>query len=166
MTTLTQRKLAEQEKVTYETQKITEDTRKDLEQSRAMATTQANVVASERKVTIAEFDAQSAVKKAEGDARSKTINAEADAGVITIVGNAEATKTKAIGTAEADVIKMKIDSMESGNYAAVQIAKSLADNRIKLVPDITVGSGGGTLMDVFLANMLKGQTNGATQEKK
>jgi uncharacterized membrane protein YqiK len=168
MKTLTDRKLAEQEKLTYEIQKMTEDTRKDLEQARAMAATQSNVVASERKVTIAEFDAQSSVKKAEGDAKSKTINAEADANVITIVGNAEATKTKAIGTAEADVIKMKIDSMESGNYAMVQVANSLASNHIKLVPDITVNSGasGGTLMDVFLATMLQNKPNGTPTDKK
>ena len=169
MTTLTDRKLAEQEQVTYQTQKLTEDTRKDLQQARAMADTQATVVASERKVTIAEFDAQSAVKKAEGDAKSKTINAEADANVITTVGNAEAEKTKAIGTAEADVIKLKIESMESGNYAAVQIANSLATNKIKLVPDITVGGGGehggGTIMDVMLATMLRNQ-NGLNTEKK
>jgi uncharacterized membrane protein YqiK len=167
MKTLTDRKLAEQEKVTYETQKMTEDTRKDLQQARAMADTQATVVASERKVTIADFDAQSAVKKAEGDAKSKTINATADANVITTVGNAEAEKTKAIGTAEADVIKLKIESMESGNYAAVQIANSLANNHIKLVPDITVtgaGEHGGGIVDVLIANMLRNQ-NGV-QEKK
>jgi hypothetical protein len=46
--------------------------------------------------------------------------------VITTVGNAEAEKTLAVGTAEADVIKLKINSMESGNYAAVQIATALA----------------------------------------
>jgi uncharacterized membrane protein YqiK len=169
METLTQRKLAEQEQITYGTQKLTEETRKDLQQAKAMADTQANVVASERKVSIADFDAQSAVKKAEGEAKAKTINAEADANVITTVGNAEATKTKAIGTAEADVIKQKISSMESGNYAAVQIANSLATNKIKLVPDITVtGSGdkgGGTIVDVLIANMLRNQ-NGVVKETK
>jgi uncharacterized membrane protein YqiK len=166
MKTLTDRKLAEQEKVTYETQKMTEDTRKDLQQARAMADTQATVVASERKVTIAEFDAQSAVKKAEGDAKSKTINAEADANVITTVGNAEASKTKAIGTAEAGVIKLKIESMESGNYAMVQVANALATNHVKMVPDITVGAGEGSgIMDVFLAQMLRSQNGNLTEKK-
>jgi hypothetical protein len=59
--------------------------------------------------------------------------------------------------------------MESGNYAAVQIAKSLAENHTKLVPDITVtGSGdkgGGTIVDVFIANMLRNQ-NGVVKETK
>ncbi len=73
---------------------------------------------------------------AEADARAKTINADADAKVVITVGNADAEKARAVGTAEADVIKMKIASMESGNYAAVQIATALASNHIKLVPDI------------------------------
>jgi uncharacterized membrane protein YqiK len=159
MKTLTDRKIAEQEQVTYKTQQLAEETRKDLQQAKAMADTQARVVDAERSVSIAEFAAQALVKQANGEAQSKTINANADATVITTVGNAEAEKTKAVGTAEADVIKMKISSMESGNYAAVQIAQALASNHIKLVPDIMAGGGndqGGGLINVLLAKMLTG----------
>ena len=160
MKTLTDRKLAEQEKVTYDTQRLAEETRKELEQARAMALTQARVVDSERSVTIAGFNAEAAIKQAEGQAKSKTINAEADAQVLMTVGNAEAEKTKAVGTAEADVIKLKIESMESGNYAAVQIAQALAENKIKLVPDIVAGGSGeggsgNTLVDVLLASVIR-----------
>jgi hypothetical protein len=81
--------------------------------------------------------------------------------VVKTVGEAEATKVKAIGTAEADVIKLKISSMEAGNYASVQVAQALAGSKIPIVPSIMVsGSGngqGGTLVDVLLANMLTGQ---------
>jgi uncharacterized membrane protein YqiK len=169
MKTLTDRKIAEQEQVTYKTQQLAEETRKDLQQARAMADTQAKVVDSERSVAIADFAAQASVKRAEGDAKSriigaeaeaksKTINAEADGNVITTVGNAEAEKTKAVGTAEADVIKLKIDSMESGNYAIVQVMQALAQNKVQLVPQIVAGGGGsqgGTLVDVLLANLLR-----------
>ena len=162
MKTLTDRKLAEQEQVTYKTQRLAEDTRKDLQQARAMADTQARVVDAERSVSIADFAAQAVVKKASGEAQAKTINAEADATVITTVGNAEAAKTEAVGTAEADVIKLKINSMESGNYAAVQIANALASNHIKLVPDIMAGGGGdqGSLINVLLARMLQADGKG------
>lgn len=159
MKTLTDRKIAEQEQVTYKTQQLAEETRKDLQQAKAMADTQARVVDAERSVSIADFAAQAVVKQATGEAQSKTINAEADGKVITTVGNAEAEKTKAVGTAEADVIKLKISSMESGNYAAVQIATALASNHIKLVPDIMAGGGGndqGGLINVLLAKMLTG----------
>jgi len=169
MKTLTDRKIAEQEQVTYKTQQLAEETRKDLQQARAMADTQAKVVDSERSVAIADFAAQASVKRAEGDAKSriigaeaeaksKTINAEADGNVITTVGSAEAEKTKAVGTAEADVIKLKIDSMESGNYAIVQVMQALAQNKVQLVPQIVAGGGGsqgGTLVDVLLANLLR-----------
>jgi len=166
MKTLTDRKLAEQEQVTYKTQRLAEDTRKDLQQAKAMADTQARVVDAERSVSIADFAAQAVVKKASGEAQAKTINAEADATVITTVGNAEAAKTEAVGTAEADVIKLKINSMESGNYAAVQIANALASNHIKLVPDIMAGGGGdqGSLINVLIARML--QAPGSNDQTK
>ena len=129
-----------------------------------MAATQAKVVDAERGVSIAEFQAKATIRKAEGEAKAKTVQAEADAMVVTTVGNAEATKTKAVGTAEADVIKMKIASMESGNYAIVQVANALAANKIPLVPQIMVSGGntgsgghGGTLVDVLLANLISGQ---------
>ena len=162
MKTLTDRKIAEQEQVTYKTQQLAEETRKDLQQAKAMADTQARVVDSERSVTIAKFGAEAAIEGARGQAQSKKINAEADANVITIVGNAEASKTLAVGTSEADVIKLKIDSMESGNYAAVQIAQALATNHIKLVPDIMAGGGAdqGSLINVLLAKMLQGPPHG------
>jgi uncharacterized membrane protein YqiK len=160
MKTLTDRKIAEQEQVTYKTQQSAEETRKDLQQARAMADTQARVVDSERSVTIAKFGAEAAIEGARGQAESKKINAEADANVIITVGNAEASKTLAVGTSEADVIKLKIDSMESGNYALVQVVQALASNKTQLVPQIVAGGGGaggqgGTLVDVLLANLIR-----------
>jgi len=162
MKTLTDRKIAEQETVTFETQRKAQEIRQQLQQATAMADTQAKVVDSERSVTIAEFQAKAAVKQAEGLAQAKTVQATADAMVVKTVGEAEATKVKAIGTAEADVIKLKIGSMEAGNYASVQVAQALAGSRIPIVPSIMVsgsaGNGqGGTLVDVLLANMLTGQ---------
>lgn len=159
MKTLTDRKLAEQEQVTYETQRLAQEVRKNLEQSTALANTQARVVDSERKVTIAEFEASAKVKMAEGDAKSKTINAEADGQVLTIVGAAEGAKIKSVGTAEADVIKLKIDSMQSGNYAAIEVARALSTSGFKLVPEIIAGGGTGdgnnSLVNMLLAMVIK-----------
>lgn len=163
MKTLTDRKLAEQEQITYQTQKMAEETRKELEQARAIANTQARVVDSERKVTIADYEAQATVKTAEGQGQSKKINAAADAEVTQLTGQAEAGKIKAVGTAEADVIKMKISSMESGNYAAIEVARALAGSGFKLVPDIVAGGGGenGTLVNVLLAGIVRDHMSGA-----
>ena len=183
MKPLTDRKIAEQEKVTYETQRLAEQTRKELQQARALADTQAKVVDAERRVQIADFDAQSSVKQAEGaarsriinaegDAKAKTTNADADAKVLQMVGAAEAAKTKLVGTSEADVIKLKIDSMQSGNYAGIEIAKALASSGTKLVPDIVAtggsGNGGGgltgngSLVEVLLASIIRDQLQKGT----
>ncbi len=158
MKTLTDRKLAEQEKITFQTQKLAEETRKELEQARAIAATQARVVDAERKVQIAEFDAQSSVKKAEGDAKSKTINAEADAKVLITVGDAQGKQITAVGTAEAAVIQKKTEAVGQSNFAVIEVSKALANVKIPLVPEVMAGGSdgkGGTLVDVLLANLIR-----------
>ena len=174
MKTLTDRKLAEQQKITFNTERMAEDTRKDLQQARALADTQARVVDAERSVQIAEFTAQATVKKAEGDlksktlnaegdAKAKTLNAEADATVLKMVGDAQAAKTLAVGNAEAEVIQKKTNAVGPANYATIEIGRSLAENRIKLVPEILVsgGAGGssGSIVDVLLANLVRDGLN-------
>jgi len=158
MKTLTDRKIAEQERVTYETQRQAQGVRQELQQATALADTQARVVDAERKVTIAEFEANAAVKFAEGNARSKTINAEADATVLRTVGEAEGAKILAVGSAEAKVIEQKVSSMEAGNYAVVQVAEALAKGGVKIVPDIVAGGGsdglGSGLTTVLLGNLI------------
>jgi len=157
MKTLTDRKIAEQEKITYDTQRLAEETRRELQQAKAMADTQANVVSIERTVQINEFAAQAAIKKAEGEAKSKTINAEADATVLKTVGAAEGEKIKAVGTAEADVITLKIKSMQSDNYAAIEVSRNLAGSANKWVPDIIAGGGAesnGSIMNVLIGMMV------------
>ncbi len=177
MRTLTDRKIAEQERVTYETQRQAQSVRQDLQQATALADTQARVVDAERKVTIAQFEASAAVKFAEGNAKSKTINAEADATVLRTVGEAEGAKILAVGGAEAKVIEQKVSSMEAGNYAVVQVAEALAKGGIKIVPDIVAGGStdglGGGLTTVLLGNLihqdyakrLSGKSGAATEEK-
>ncbi len=181
MKTLTDRKLAEQQKITFDTERMAEDTRKELQQARALADTQARVVDAERSVTIAEFAAQATVKKAEGDlraktlnaegdakaktlnaegdARAKSLNAEADATVLKMVGDAQAMKTLAVGNAEAEVIQRKTDAVGQVNYAMIEIGRALAENNIKLVPEIVVGGGiggsSGSIVDVLMANLVR-----------
>jgi uncharacterized membrane protein YqiK len=155
MKTLTDRKIAEQERTTYETQRQAQVVRQELEQATALAATQAKVVDAERQVSIAEFSAKAAVKSAEGQAQAKKINAEADATVLMTVGEAEAGKIKAVGGAEAEVTKLKILSMGSDNYAVVQVAQALAAAGVKLVPDVVAGGGSATLVDALLAGLLR-----------
>lgn len=163
MKTLTDRKIAEQERVTFETQRLAQVTKKEFEQAKATADTQATVVTAERSVQIAEFAASANVKKAEGDAKAKTINAEAEAMMLTTVGKAEGEKVKAIGLSEAEVIQKKTAAVGQGNYALIEVATALAEAKIALVPQISVtggvGANGGSngIVDVLLAQLVLAQ---------
>ncbi|HVU16838.1 MAG TPA: SPFH domain-containing protein [Candidatus Didemnitutus sp.] len=162
MKTLTDRKIAEQERVTYETQRQAEIVRKELQQARAVADTQAKVVDSERSVAIAEFAAQASIKRAEGEARARTAIAEADATVIKTVGGAEAEKTQKIGLAEAAVIKQKVEATSRDNFVAIEVARALAGSGQKLVPDIMAGgnAGGTSIIELLAASMFKDRLAG------
>ena len=168
MKTLTDRKIAEQERVTYETQRLAEVVRKELQQAKALADTQAKVVDSERSVAIAEFAAQANVKKAEGEAKARTAIAEADARVLRTVGAAEAEKTQLVGLAEATVIKQKVAATNQENYVSVEIARALASSGQKLVPDIMAGGssgGGSTIIEMLAASMFKTRLDADRQGK-
>lgn len=158
MKTLTDRKLAEQQKTTFETQKLAQETRKDLQQAQAMADTQPQVVTAERTVQIKAFEADAAVKEAEGEMKANKLIAEGEAYATRVTGEGLADKTIKVGTAEADVIKLKIASMEAGHYASIQVAEALAKSG-KLVPEVLVSGGGegdqSGIVSVLLAGMLR-----------
>ena len=167
MKTLTDRKIAEQERITYGTQREAEEVRKSLAQAKAQADTQPSVVMAERDVEIAEFDARAMVKKAEGDAQAKTLNAEADAKVLGLVGKAEGEKITAVGEAEARVIKLKTDAVGQSNFALIEVGRALAENKIQLVPEIVAGGGSGeggnSLVNILMASLIRDGLKGTTK---
>ncbi|MGZ3763258.1 MAG: SPFH domain-containing protein [Mucilaginibacter sp.] len=191
MKTLTDRKLAEQEKITYEIQRNAQVERKEFESAKAGADMQPEVVKSTRtveintqvaasKVAVAKGEAESKTINAEADAKVKTINAKADAEVKTVNatadanatqlnGTAEAGKIKAIGLAEAEVTKQKTQAMGSEQYAIVRVAETLASNHVKLVPDILVsgksGEGNGMIDALIGTELLKKLQSEAAKEK-
>jgi len=171
MKTLTDRKLAEQEQITYGTQEQAEMIRKNLAQATAMADTQPGVVTAERSVQIASFTADAAVKTAQGQAKAKEVNATADAMVLKTVGAAEGEKILAVGTSEAEVIKKKTAAMDPEKYAMVEVARALAASGFKLVPDIVAtGGAGGTaggnsLVNILLASVIRDNVNKPNDKK-
>lgn len=167
METLTNRKIAEQQKATFSVQREAEDNRKELQQAKAMADTQPQVVAAERQVSIEEFNARAAVKKAEGaklaavlaaegSSQAAILAAQGSAQATKLTGEAEAGKTLAVGEAEAEVTKKKIASMEAGNFAGIEIARALASSKVPLVPEVMGGTAeGGSMLSLFLASMFR-----------
>jgi uncharacterized membrane protein YqiK len=157
MKTLTDRKLAEQETITYDTQKLAQDTRKQFESAKALANMQPEVVTSHQQVEIKKNLAAAKIEEARGDSESKTINAAADAQVTTVTGSADAGKILAVGNAEAEVTKKKTEAMGTKEFAQVQMIKFLAENNIKIVPEILVnGSGQGDdgILSALIGNEL------------
>ncbi len=160
MKPLTDRKIAEQERVTYETQRAAEQVRQELEQARALATTQARVVDAERSVKIAEYAANATIEASKGQAQAKKINAEADAKVLILVGEAEGTKISAVGKAEAAVIQQKTAAVGQANFALIEVSRALAGAGVELVPQIMAGGGGAgeggssSLVNLLLTQLL------------
>lgn len=105
MKTLTDRKLAEEQNVTYETQKKAEVTRQALEKETAIADIQKEIVKADQGVLIANRIADAAVKKAEGEASSIKIQANAEAERTKVISFAEAERTKVTANAEAEKVK-------------------------------------------------------------
>ncbi len=176
MKTLTDRKLAEEQKITYETQKKAQETRQTLEKETAVADMQKEIVKADQGVLIAERIADASVKKATGDANSVRLqaNAEADrlkllasgeaektrllakadsekiellakaeAEKISLTGNAEAEKILAIGKSNAESYKLSVDAMGGDNFTQLKVMESIAQQNVKIMPDVLIGNGEG-----------------------
>jgi uncharacterized membrane protein YqiK len=105
MKTLTDRKLAEEQKVTYDTQMKAQETRQSLEKETAIADIQKEIVKADQGVLIAERIADASVKKATGDANSVRLQANAEADRLKLLASGEAEKTRLLAKADAEKIE-------------------------------------------------------------
>ena len=105
MKTLTDRKIAEEQKVTYETQMKAQETRQSLEKETAIAEIQKEIVKADQGVLIAERIADASVKKATGDANSVRLQATAEADRLKLLASGEAEKTRLMAKADAEKIE-------------------------------------------------------------
>jgi len=182
MKTLTDRKIAEEQQVTYDTQRMAQAKRQEFEKANAIADMQKEVVKSEQSVNIAERNAAAEVKAAEGRAKAVELDAEAKAKAtklsanaeaerITVTGNAEASKKLAIGKSEAEAYRLAVEAMGEDNFTKFKVTESIGANKIKVIPDVLIGggaNGGGSLdglMGLQLMQMMKGQVPEIIQEK-
>lgn len=185
MKTLTDRKLAEEQKVTYETQRMAQETRQSLEKETAVADMQKEIVKAQQGVQIAERIADAAVKKANGEAAGVKVQSEAEAQRVKVIaqaeaeklrlmGNAEAERTRATGEAEAAKIlavgksnatsyQLQVESMGGDNFVKMKIAEIIGKEGVKIMPDVLIagGEGGGQIVDLLGLKMLENwQKNG------
>jgi uncharacterized membrane protein YqiK len=148
MSTLTDRKLAEEQQKTYEVQEMAQRQRQQLVRETAQAEIQSKLVQSEQGVRMAELQANAQIKQATGEAESIRLRAS---------GEAEAIR--ATGNAKADAYRVGAQALGPNGYTAVQLMQIIGDQQVKVVPDVSVsganGAGGSGLADALLAMLLR-----------
>lgn len=158
MQTQTERKIAEEQRKTYEVQQMAQTQRQQLVRETALADIQQAMVQSEQNVNIADLKAQAQIKQATGEAESTRLKAS---------GEAEAIR--ATGNAKAETYRAGVEALGSQSYTAMQLMQIIGDRRVRLIPDVLVnGSGGGnnSLVDGLLTLLLwnqNGKPNGLVQ---
>ena len=166
METLTTRKLAEEQKKTYDAERLAQETRKTLEAEKALAEKQHELVNEEQNILIAQRKAQAAVRHAEGESTAMSTRAQgeaeairrrgtAEAEISAVKGENEARAIQAVGLARAEAARKGVEAM-GDFYGLLQIFTTLADKGIRLTPDVLVGGTNGTASDAVLA-LLAGQ---------
>jgi uncharacterized membrane protein YqiK len=128
MKTLTDRKIAEEQKVTYDTQMKAQETRQSLEKETAIAEIQKDIVKADQGVLIAERIADASVKKATGDANSVRLQATAEADRVRLVASGEAERTRLLAKADAEKIEWlaKADAERISLTGNAEAEKTLA----------------------------------------
>lgn len=130
---LKEREIANQEITTFDRQRDSQMKRIEMEKAKGVADMQKDLSTSSVKIEI---------KKNEADA--KKAEADGEAYYTSETGKAEGQKRRAIGMADADAYKAQVDALGQTPTAMVNIAKSLAEHNIKVVPDILVTGGSGS----------------------
>jgi len=151
MQTQTDRKLAEEQRKTYEMQEAAQKQRQQLVRQTSLADIQHQVVGAEQGVNIAELQANAQVKQATGEAEATRLRAH---------GEAEAIR--ATGQAKAEAYRAGVESLGAQPYTIMQLMQIVGDRNVRIVPDVAVSGTNASpgLVDGLLGLMLHNQSNG------
>jgi len=150
METQTDRKIAEEQRKTFEVQQAAQKQRQQLVRETAQANIQQDLVAAEQGVNIAELRANAQVKQASGEGESIRLRA---------VGESEAIR--ATGNAKADAYRAGVQSLGTQGFTAVQLMQIIGDQKVKVVPEVSVSGGAGAgLTDGLLGVLLRREVDG------
>src|SRR2546427_12086300 len=156
MQTQTDRKIAEEQRKTYEVQEAAQKQRQQPVRQTSLADIQHQVVGAEQGVNIAELKANANVKQATGEAESTRLRA---------LGEAQAIR--ATGQAKAEAYRVGVEALGTQGYTVMQLMQIVGERNVRIVPDVAVsGANGNTgLVDGLLGVMLRNQTNGKAGTK-
>lgn len=146
MKTQTDRKIAEEQKKTYEVQEAAETQRQQLVRQTSLADIQHQVVGAEQGVQISELHARASVRQSDGEAESMRLRASGEADAI-----------RATGNAKAEAYRVGVESLGPQNYALLQLMQIIGERSVRVVPDVAVtgAQGGNGLLDALMAMMVK-----------
>jgi uncharacterized membrane protein YqiK len=151
MQTQTERKIAEEQRKTYEVQQEAQQQRQQLVRETALADIQQEMVKSEQGVQIAELHANAQIKQATGAAEATRLQA---------IGEAEAIRVT--GKAKAESHRVGVLALGAHGYTALQLMQIVGDQKVRVVPDVAVSGNGSQagLVEGLLGMMLRSQTAG------
>src|SRR5260370_42164336 len=132
MQTQTDRKIAEEQRKSYEVQEAAQIQRQQLVRQTSLADIQHQVVAAEQGVNIAELTANANVKQSTGEAESTRLRA---------LGEAEAIR--ATGRAKAEAYRVGVEALGAQGYTVMQLMQIVGERNVRIVPDVA-GRGAGT----------------------
>ena len=146
MLTQTDRKIAEEQRKTYEVQEAAQIQRQQLVRQTSLADIQQQVVGAEQGVSIAELQASAQVKHAAGDAEGVRLRA---------AGEAEAIR--ATGLAKAEAYLSGVQAVGVEGYTLMQIMQIVGDRNVRIVPDVAVNGAGasGGLLEGLIGTTLR-----------
>jgi uncharacterized membrane protein YqiK len=156
MHTQTDRKIAEEQRKTYEVQEAAQIQRQQLVRQTALADIQQQVVSMEQGVNIAELKASASVKQATGEAEAVRLRA---------LGEAEAIR--ATGHAKAEAYRAGVEALGQQSYTVMQLMQTVGERNVRIVPDVAVSGANSNpgLVDGLLGLMLRNQSNGTSPAK-
>lgn len=175
MTTQTDRKLAEEQRKTYEVQQAAQTQRQQLVRETSIADIQNSLVQSEQGVNIAELQANAQVKKvrgeaeaaklrAGGEAESTRLRAIADSEATRLRGVGEAEAIRAIGNAKAEAYRVGVASLGTREFTGLQLMQIIGDRQVKIVPEVQANGGtggqGGGLVEALIGLLAQQQLAG------
>lgn len=142
MATLTDRKIAQEQKKTYEMQQIAQAQRQLLVRETSLADIQNDMVRAEKGVHIADLEAQAGIARAKGDAEA----------------------IRARGQANADTYSAGVKAIGADGYTMIQIMRIIGEQNVRVVPDVTVSgnNGSASVSDALLGMLLRSQMGNPT----
>ena len=152
MTTQTDRKIAEEQRKTYEVQEAAQKQRQQLVRQTSLADIQQQVVSAEQGVSISELQANAHIKQATGEAEATRLKA---------LGEAEAIR--ATGAAKAEAYRVGVESLGAQSFTLMQLMQIVGERNVRIVPDVSVSGANATpgIVDGMLGIMLRNQANSA-----